>query len=119
MKVAPVSGDLLVKLGLFAVAGLGVWLMLQQVRASLPTLPSWDFDMPTPTWQWGNPASDQNLIYQGTSGIVSAVIGRDETLGGWLYDLTHPDPMGPPRPPLTNLGITPDGAYDQMGNRIY
>lgn len=37
-----------------------------------------------------NPASDQNLVYQGVNGIGSAVTGDDSfTLGGWAYDWTH------------------------------
>jgi len=37
-----------------------------------------------------NPASEQNLVYQGVSGIGQAVSGRkDWSLGTWLYDITH------------------------------
>lgn len=40
-----------------------------------------------------NPASDQNLIYRGVNGVGSAVSGDSNfTLGGWLYDVTHPTP---------------------------
>jgi hypothetical protein len=38
-----------------------------------------------------NPASDQNLAYQGVNVVGAAVSGRSSwTLGTWLYDITHP-----------------------------
>ncbi len=40
-----------------------------------------------------NPANPDNVVNQGVSAVVSAATGRDETLGGWLYDLTHADPL--------------------------
>lgn len=40
-----------------------------------------------------NPASDQNLVYSGISGLGASVSGKDDwTLGGWIYDVTHPNP---------------------------
>jgi hypothetical protein len=44
-----------------------------------------------------NPASTKNIAYQSTNAIVSAVTGRDETLGGWIYDKLHPDPLNTPQ----------------------
>lgn len=38
-----------------------------------------------------NPADSNNLANQAVSSIVSQATGKDETLGGWLYDLTHPE----------------------------
>lgn len=39
-----------------------------------------------------NPASDQNLIYRGVNAIGSAATGsNDWSLGGAIYDWTHPD----------------------------
>lgn len=101
MKIAPVSGDLLVKLALFAAVGVGAWMLLQRAKAALPSWPA------VPDWGqvgatlggWVNPMSDQNLAYQGTTAAVSAAVGYEETLGGWLYDLTHPDPMAVVTPP--------------------
>lgn len=38
-----------------------------------------------------NPTSDKNLAYSGVNAVGSAVSGQsDWTLGGWLYDATHP-----------------------------
>lgn len=125
MKIAPVSGDLLVKLALLGAMGAGAWYLVQRARASLPawqmpTLP--DFTLPDwPDWatvnpNWVNPASDENLIYAGTSGIVSAATGREETLGGLLHDITHRSPLADP------IRESPSGAgpdYDIPGMPPY
>lgn len=40
-----------------------------------------------------NPASDQNFVYRGVNGMGSSLTGDQHfTLGGWLYDVTHPEP---------------------------
>lgn len=47
-----------------------------------------------------NPASDQNLAYTGVNSVFWP--DNSQTLGTWLYDVTHPEPtpayefMGPP-----------------------
>lgn len=43
-----------------------------------------------------NPTSDQNLAYRGTNS-VGAVLSGDPSwnLGGWIYDVTHPQPYEP------------------------
>jgi hypothetical protein len=33
-----------------------------------------------------NPASDQNLAYQGTNSLTRAITQQDETLGTWAYN---------------------------------
>lgn len=38
-----------------------------------------------------NPLDSNNLANQAVNSIVSNATGRDETLGGWFYDLTHPE----------------------------
>lgn len=45
-----------------------------------------------------NPASSNNIVNRGVTAAVSAATGREETLGGWFYDLTHADPMATPPP---------------------
>jgi hypothetical protein len=47
-----------------------------------------------------NPLSDQNVAYRGANAVVSNVTGRDETVGGWLYDWTHPPVFVPTVPQL-------------------
>lgn len=37
-----------------------------------------------------NPVDPNNMANRAVTNVVSAVTGRDETLGGWLYDFTHP-----------------------------
>ena len=41
--------------------------------------------------RWLNPASSENVAYQGVNAVGSELSGDDSwTLGGWFYDLTHP-----------------------------
>ena len=41
-----------------------------------------------------NPASDKNLAYTGVNAVGQTVSGDDSwTLGGWIYDITHDDPL--------------------------
>jgi hypothetical protein len=103
MKIAPVSGDLLVKLALVAGA---VGLLVYGVRKASAALAS-PFGTVTDVlygtadaignaWQSGaiNPASTENVIYSGLNGALFPA-GNDN-IGGWLYDLFHADPMAPP-----------------------
>ena len=39
-----------------------------------------------------NPASSENIVNQGVTSAVTAAVGREETLGGWFYELTHGAP---------------------------
>lgn len=90
MKVAPVSGDLLVKLALVA-AALGVaWWAVRRTAAALPDMPG----MPNIV-----PWDDGNVAYAGVNRIGGAMVtdpagpGKNAdgswTLGGWIYDVTH------------------------------
>lgn len=91
MKVAPISGDLVVKL---AAAGA----VLALVVYGLSKLKGVGNVVATDL----NPASDQNLVNQGVTSIGNVLVsptgpGRNAdgswTLGGWLYDMTHTDPL--------------------------
>jgi hypothetical protein len=43
-----------------------------------------------------DPTNPNNLAYSGVNKVVGALTGdQNETLGGWLYDLTHPS-VNPP-----------------------
>lgn len=101
MRVAPVSGDLLVKLALGAglVAGL-VW-AARRAAAAVPELPSLQdiMDAASNTAAHLAPWNPDNPAAVAVNAGVSAATGRDETLGGWLYDLTHADPMTSSPPP--------------------
>lgn len=47
-----------------------------------------------------NPASDQNVIYDDVIGGVGRSVSGDSnwSLGGWLYDVTHPNQPDPTAP---------------------
>lgn len=60
-----------------------------------------------------NPASSENAVNQGVTSVVSAATGREETLGGWFYELVHapaflntpsPDKVKPTFAPVPNIG---------------
>lgn len=94
MKVAPVSADLLVKIGL-AVAVLGAgYYVFKRVSGAVHGTDAI------------NPTSDKNIVYQAANSIVKALTGQDETLGGWLYSVTHADPMAGPAP-VSDYALTP------------
>lgn len=121
MKVAPVSGDLLVKLGLgLAVAG-AAWYAIGKLRDSLPKLP--DFTkIPAALWNsttaavatalpYVNPADARNVANATANAGVSAATGRDETVGGLLWSWTNPDPMASWNLPPKNTGGA-TGSWD-------
>jgi hypothetical protein len=112
-KIAPVSGDLLVKLAVAAAAIGGAWLLLRsaqgQVASALDSAAEWGANLARTSL---NPLSDQNLAYQGASAAVSAATGRDETVGGWVYSVTHPDPVTPQPSDVAGIGT----FYGQAGN---
>lgn len=66
-----------------------------------------------------NPANPDNVVNQAVTGIGKTVTGNENwTFGGWIYDMTHSDPLvmyGAPE------GRQPASGelYDAMGNRIY
>lgn len=97
---------------------------------------------------WINPVSDQNLAYRGVNAVGGALVGASGngvnadgswTLGGWLYDITHADPLAAPKPVYNSTTIAAadlsdarqidriierqqasigglSGEYDAMGN---
>lgn len=98
MKTTAVSGDLMVKLALgLAVAGVGYFLF-RKVASGASGAAAAAVD-------YVNPASSGNLVNRGVSAIGGALVsdtgpGRNAdgswTLGGWLYDITHDDPLAAP-----------------------
>lgn len=92
MKVAPISGDLVVKLALGA-AVIGVlYYATTRLQAALPSVQQVKDAL--------DPTSDKNLAYTGVNALGNAVASTDPdaagrnadgswTLGGWLYDVTH------------------------------
>jgi hypothetical protein len=74
-------------LALAAIAGVG--LVAWKLNDSLPAVG----DKLRELGQAVNPFNPDNVVATGVNTVVSAATGRDETLGGWLYDVTHADPF--------------------------
>lgn len=103
MKIAPVSADLLIKLGLLGAAVLGGLYLVKRATAGVEQAAVWAGDAVQAII---NPASDKNIFYGGANAIGGAIAGDTSgswSLGGWIYDITHDDPLAPP--PKTPLPI--------------
>ncbi|MDZ7939265.1 MAG: hypothetical protein U5M53_13725 [Rhodoferax sp.] len=97
MKASAVSGDLLVKIALgAAVLGVG-YFALRKVTGAAGGAAAATVDAI-------NPASNTNLVNRAVTAVGGAIVsdtgpGRNAdgswTLGGWLYDITHDDPLAP------------------------
>jgi hypothetical protein len=118
MTRAPISGDMMVKLALAAAAiGLvyfGYRKLSRVAGAAGDALASIGESAVNVASTTLNPASTENAIYKGTNAIGSALVtdpagpGKNAdgswSLGGWIYDVTHPDPMA--LPPSSPAGHT-------------
>lgn len=108
VKVAPVSGDLLVKLALGAlVIGAGVW-AVRRASQAVPEAAGRAWDAITQGAYSLAPTNPNNVVYGGVNAGLSRVLGRDETLGGWVYELVNP-----PAPAPDPLQGTYDGRAAQ------
>lgn len=85
MKIAPVSADLLVKLAIGAGAVLAVVYLGRRLGDAAGQAVGTVVDAI-------NPASDQNLVYRAVNAGVQAATGTPDTLGTWIYNVTHPEP---------------------------
>lgn len=79
IKIAPVSGDMLVKVGAVVLALGGIayavyWAKNKAMAAAVTTF---------------NPASPNNVVYS-TMNQTFGAGDSNWTLGGWIYDATHP-----------------------------
>lgn len=88
MKIAPVSADLLIKLAL-ASAAVG---LLWYVGTKIASAGQGAITAAGQALQLVNPASTENVAYQTANTVTEAITG-DSSFGGWLYSVTHPDPM--------------------------
>lgn len=116
MKVAPVSADLLIKLGLgLAVLGGAAFVLYRLKAAAAQALP------------YVNPADGRNLVNQGVNAAGSAIFTAPDaagknadgtwSLGGWIYDVTHPGTVDQLRNMNTGETSQPAaGHYDAAGN---
>lgn len=93
MKIAPVSGDLLVKVGVgVAVLGLAAYLLYRAKRAVGEALP------------YINPIDRDNVAYTGVNAVGGVLVtdpagpGKNAdgswSLGAWAYDVLHGDQVG-------------------------
>lgn len=84
MRVGLSGSGVVALVGLGLLAALGIWVYWKG--------PAF---LKTTVTQTLNPASDQNIVNQGVTGVVSAATGREESLGGMIADQvfawTHPD----------------------------
>lgn len=125
MKIAPVSGDLLVKLGIGAVLLGGVAMLIYTWKSSASAAAG----AAANAVDYVNPNSTQNLVYGTVNGFWGSVLpdgapgqypdgkgGTDFSLGSAVYDVLHPSEWGIFQPkPAVNT--TPGGPYvDAMGN---
>lgn len=127
MKIAPVSGDLLVKLGLGVVAfgGLAMLIYTWKSQASAAA------GAAANAVDYINPNSTQNAVYQSVNGFWGTVLpdgapgmypdgqgGTDFSLGGAVYDILHPSEWSVFRPsPPSTTPVRQAGPYvDAMGN---
>lgn len=112
MKLTPVSADLLIKLALVA-GGLGLaWYAITQARKAATDAFSGAGQAVNRVADAAavgfNPANGQNFVNRAVTGAGVSLTGDSNfTLGGWLYDLTHRDPLSD-APPF----VGPDSYYN-------
>lgn len=88
MKIAPISADLLLKLALAGAAVGLLWYVGRQVASAGQGA----ITAAGQALQLVNPASTENVAYQTANRATEALTG-DSSFGGWLYSVTHDDPM--------------------------
>jgi hypothetical protein len=110
MKVAPVSADLLVKIALGALVAGALLYAVRRASAGAGDLAAKAWDTATGAAWAVAPWNQDNVIYGTANNAISAATGRDETLGGWLYSVTHPDPVA------TATGANNTNTADPTGN---
>jgi hypothetical protein len=108
MRIAPVSADLLIKLGLAALVIGAIVYATRQVKAAGQGIASTVSAAADAVAVGLNPSNPENVVNSQVTAVVTAATGRDETLGGWLYDFTHPDPLRTPAPVTDNGNGTVD-----------
>ena len=102
MKIAPVSGDMDIKLALVAAAAGALYFAFRKVSNVAGGVYDSVTEIAGDVVEAVNPADPDNLVNRGVTAIGSAVVsptgpGRNAdgswTLGGSLYDITHKDPV--------------------------
>lgn len=126
MKIAPISGDLLVKVGIGAVLFGGLAMLIYTWKSSASAAAG----AAANAVDYINPNSTQNGVYQTVNGFWNSVLpdgapgkypdgkgGTGFSIGGAVYDLTHPSEWGIFNKKTDQVNTTPGGPYvDAMGN---
>lgn len=99
MKIAPVSGNLVVELAIgAAIIGL-LYLASRKVGDDISALANAAGDAVDAVATGVNPTSTQNYVYRATNAVGNVLAPNPDSagknadgswsLGGWLYDVTH------------------------------
>lgn len=101
MRVQPVSGDMLIKLGLVVAAAAGLYLVWRKASDLGTSVVDTVAEVADAVVVGVNPANPENIINRGVSAAGGAIItsptapGKNAdgswTLGGAIYDVTHKD----------------------------
>jgi hypothetical protein len=137
MKTTPISGDMLVKLGIAAAAVGAVYFAWRKVSGAAGD--AIDGIGQAASAAGGailtgiNPGNADNLVNKTVTAIGSAVVTSPDgagknadgswTVGGWLFDVTHPGwqtAINAPVPPKVTPKAAPMIAsqYDALGNYL-
>ena len=97
MKIAPVSADLLIKVGIgLAACGL-VYIAYRKISGAASSAIDSVGEAASAAVDAVNPASPTNIVNRGFNAVTQAIAGDPNwTLGGAIYDWTHPDPLKSP-----------------------
>lgn len=123
MRVAPVSGDMLLKIGIIgAVVGASVWMLKRQASAVGKSAG----EAASAIGNAINPTSDTNIFYQAASGLGNAASsdGQNKSLGVRAWEILNPGavaaenaamaPVSPAAPNAVwdkNFGIIGNGGW--------
>lgn len=118
MKIAPISGDLLVKLGIgAAVVGVGVY-AVRKAWGALPTPAGFVGaigDKVAAAADAINPLNHDNVFAQAADAAVTAAAGYEESAGGWFNDFVNGNL--PRLKPGETANPYNEPTFDAMGNR--
>jgi len=99
MKIAPVSGDLIVKLGIGAIAFGGLAMLIYTWKSQASAAAGAAANAASNAIDAVNPTSADNIVYSSYNNFAGSVLpdagpGRNAdgswSLGGFIYDITHP-----------------------------
>ena len=97
-------------LGAVALAGFAIWRASRVATNAAEAVVTGVKDAAWSITPW----NDENIVYGGVNSVGAAVSGdKDWSLGGWIYDITHADPMA--TTPTRGAPAT-YAQYDALGN---